>query len=121
MADPRYEDPHFRLRFARLVTHCRRHAGFLEDGALLRDAGRLTGIPGVMVHGRMDISGPPDVAWRLAQVWPDAELVLIGEEGRAYQPGRVRQPSRVRGPAAPRVIGGSGSRRPVGFRLFAVQ
>jgi proline iminopeptidase len=34
-----------------------------------------------MIHGRMDISGPVDVAWRLAQVWPDAELVLIGDEG----------------------------------------
>ncbi|MFI7015427.1 prolyl aminopeptidase [Streptomyces sp. NPDC050164] len=79
--DPRYEDPHFRLRFARLVTHYWRHAGFLEDGALLRDAGKLAGVPGVLVHGRMDISGPPDVAWRLARVWPDAELVLIGEEG----------------------------------------
>jgi len=79
--DPRYRDPRFRLRFARLVTHYWRHAGFLEDGALLRDAGRLAGVPGVMVHGRLDISGPPDVAWRLAQVWPDAELVLIGGEG----------------------------------------
>ena len=29
-----------------------RHAAFLEDGALLRDAGKLAGIPGVMVHGR---------------------------------------------------------------------
>lgn len=79
--DPRFEDPRFRLRFARLVTHYWRHAGFLEDGALLRDAGRLAGIPGVMIHGRLDISSPPDIAWRLAQVWKDAELVLIGEEG----------------------------------------
>ena len=77
----RDQDPLFRLRFARLVTHYWRHAGFLEDEALLRDAGRLAGIPGVMVHGRMDISSPPDIAWRLAQVWPDAELVLIGEDG----------------------------------------
>ncbi|WP_338145685.1 alpha/beta hydrolase [Streptomyces scabichelini] len=51
--DPCYEHPHFRLRFARLVTHYWRHAGFLEDGVLLRDAGKLAGIPGVMVHGRM--------------------------------------------------------------------
>ncbi|MFF8672467.1 prolyl aminopeptidase [Streptomyces sp. NPDC015242] len=79
--DPRFEDPRFRFRFARLVTHYWRHAAFLEDGALLRDAGKLAGIPGVLVHGRMDISGPPDVAWHLAQVWPDAELVLIGGEG----------------------------------------
>jgi proline iminopeptidase len=69
------------MRFARLVTHYWRHAGFLEDGALLRGAGELIGIPGVMVHGRMDISGPPDIAWHLAQAWPDADLVLIGDEG----------------------------------------
>ncbi|MDX3797341.1 prolyl aminopeptidase [Streptomyces sp. AK04-3B] len=85
--DARYEDPHFRLRFARLVTHYWRHSGFLEDGVLLRDAGKLAGIPGVMVHGRLDVSSPPDVAWRLAQVWPDAELVLIGEEGHGLSGG----------------------------------
>jgi proline iminopeptidase len=78
---PRYEDPRFRLRFARLVTHYWRHAGFLEDGALLRDAGRLAGIPGALIHGRLDISSPPDVAWRLARAWPEAELTLVGEEG----------------------------------------
>lgn len=79
--NPRYQDPLFRLRFARLVTHYWRHAAFLEDGALLRDAGKLAGIPGVLVHGRLDISGPVDTAWRLAQAWPDAELVLLGEDG----------------------------------------
>lgn len=79
--DPRYEDPAFRMRFARLVTHYWRHEAFLEDGALLRDAGKLAGIPGVLIHGRMDISSPADVAWRLAQAWPDAELVLMEEEG----------------------------------------
>ncbi|MEV7729679.1 hypothetical protein AB0P15_33945 [Streptomyces sp. NPDC087917] len=81
-ADPRFEVPRSRLRFARLVTHYWRHAGFLEEGTLLRDAGKLAGIPGVMVHGGMDISGPPDVAWQPARVWADAELVLIGDEGR---------------------------------------
>jgi proline iminopeptidase len=79
--DARFEDPRFRLRFARLVTHYWRHAGFLEDGVLLRDAEKLAGIPGVLVHGRMDVSSPADVPWRLAQAWPDAELVLIGDEG----------------------------------------
>ena len=48
---------------------------------MLRDAHRLAGIPGVMVHGRLDISGPPDVAWQLAKVWPDAELVLVDDAG----------------------------------------
>ena len=77
--DPRYDDPRFRMVFARLVTHYWRHDCFLADGVLLRQAGRLAGIPGVLIHGRLDISGPADVPWELAQVWPDSELVLIGD------------------------------------------
>ena len=79
--DPRYEDPRFRMVFARLVTHYWRHAAFLEDGILLREAGVLAGIPGVLVHGRLDVSGPPDIAWQLAQVWPGCELTLVDDAG----------------------------------------
>ena len=79
--DPRYEDPAFRLGFARIVTHYFSHAGFVEDGALLRGAARLAGIPAVMVHGRLDVSGPPDVPWRLARAWPGSELVLLDDVG----------------------------------------
>jgi proline iminopeptidase len=79
--DPRYDDPRFRLCFARLVTHYWSNAAFLPEGALLDGAGRLAGIPGVMVHGRLDISGPLDVPWQLSKAWPDAELVVIGAEG----------------------------------------
>lgn len=78
---PRYEDPKFRLAFARLVTHYWSNAAWLEDGILLREAKRLTGIPGVLVHGRMDISGPPDIPWLLAHEWPDAQLVLVDGAG----------------------------------------
>ncbi len=56
--DPRYEDPRFRLCFARLVTHYWSNAAFLEDGALVRDAHRLAGVPVVMVNGQLDISAP---------------------------------------------------------------
>jgi proline iminopeptidase len=79
--DPRYEDPRFRLCFARLVTHYWSNAAFLEEGALLRHADRLTGIPVVMVHGQLDISGPLDVPWALAKALPDAELTVIRDEG----------------------------------------
>lgn len=75
--NPRYEDPVFRLAFARLVTHYWRHQAWLVDGSLLEQADRLTGIPGVLVHGRLDLSGPPDIAWRLSEAWPDSELILI--------------------------------------------
>lgn len=79
--DPRYDDPVFRMRFARLVTHYWRHAAWLEDGVLLREARRLAGVPGVLVHGRLDVSGPPDIAWHLAQTWPGCELVLVDDAG----------------------------------------
>jgi proline iminopeptidase len=78
------------MTFARLVTHYWRHAGFLEDGALLAEAGRLAGIPGVLIHGRMDVSGPLDTAWELARAWPGAELVVIAEAGHsAGDPGMI--------------------------------
>jgi proline iminopeptidase len=86
--DPRYDDPRFRMAFARLVTHYWHHAAFLEDGVLLRDAGRLSGIPGVLVHGRMDLSSPLDVPWHLSKAWPGSQLIVIGDAGHgAGHPG----------------------------------
>jgi proline iminopeptidase len=73
-----------------VVTHYFRHAGFLEDGALLRGAARLAGIPGVMVHGRLDVSGPPDVPWQLAPAWPGSELVLLDDVGHGATLGAIR-------------------------------
>ena len=79
--DDRYKDPVFRLRFARLVTHYWGHAAFLEEGILQRDAGKLAGIPGVLIHGRLDISSPVEVAWKMAQAWPDADLHIVEAAG----------------------------------------
>jgi proline iminopeptidase len=86
--DPRYDDPRFRMAFARLVTHYWQHAAWMEDGALLRDAEQLAGIPGVLLHGRIDLSSPLDIAWQLSRAWPDSELVVIDEAGHgAGDPG----------------------------------
>lgn len=79
--NPRYEDPEFRLAFARLVAHYWSHAAWLTDGQLMHEAHRLAGIPGVLVHGRLDVSGPADIAWELARRWPEAELILVDDEG----------------------------------------
>ena len=75
--NPRYADPAFRMTFARLCAHYFSHAAWLDAGELLRNADRLAGIPGILVHGRFDIGGPPDVPWLLARAWPDAELHLV--------------------------------------------
>jgi len=80
---PRWADRRYRMAFARLVTHYFSHAAWLEEDELLRNADRLAGIPGLLVHGRLDIEGPADVAWLLARAWPDAELhfVAAGHRG----------------------------------------
>jgi proline iminopeptidase len=85
---PRYADPAFRLCFARLVTHYWKHGGFLEDGILIRQAGKLAGIPGILIHGRLDISGPLITPWRLSRAWPGSELAVVDEAGHdARDPG----------------------------------
>lgn len=76
----RYADPAFRLAFARIVTHYWGNGHFLgPDGALLAGAGRLAGIPGVIVQGQLDFNNLVGTPWLLAQAWPDAELVLVDE------------------------------------------
>ena len=88
--NPRYADPRFRIAFARIVTHYFRHNAWLEDGQLLRDAARLTGIPGVLIHGRLDISSPIETAWELARAWPGSELVIVERSGHSSaEPGMV--------------------------------
>jgi proline iminopeptidase len=70
-----------RIAFVRIVTHYFEHAAWLEEGALLRDAYRLAGIPGVLFHGRHDMASPPDTAWSLARAWPGARLTFVSDAG----------------------------------------
>jgi proline iminopeptidase len=69
------------LAFVRLCAHYYSHGGFLADGAVIRDAGRLAGIPGVLIHGRLDLSCPATTAWELARAWPGAELLIDDHSG----------------------------------------
>ncbi len=72
---------HAKLAFVRICSHYFANDAFLEDGVLIRDAGQLAGIPGVLIHGRSDLGGPLITAWELARAWPDAELVVIEDSG----------------------------------------
>jgi len=78
--------PAARIAFVRIASHYFAHAAWLEEGVLLRDAHRLTGIPGVLLHGRHDMSSPPDTAWYLARAWPDARLSFIADAGHKGSP-----------------------------------
>ncbi|MEZ0191951.1 prolyl aminopeptidase [Ralstonia solanacearum] len=88
----KHADDHFALAFARLENHYFTHRCWLEDGQLLRDAYRLAGIPGVIVHGRYDMPCPVRYAYALHQAWPDATFHLIEGAGHAWtEPGILDQ------------------------------
>ncbi|GCE40849.1 Proline iminopeptidase [Rhodococcus wratislaviensis] len=78
---PRYDDPIFRSVFARLVTHYWAHDCFLAPGQILDGMCRLAGIPAILVHGRFDVSGPLDTAWKIAQAWPGTQLLVLEDAG----------------------------------------
>lgn len=74
------------MAFTRICTHYFAHTAWLDDNQLLRDAHRLAGIPGVLIHGRLDLSAPLRTAWELARAWPDAELRIIDDSGHTGSP-----------------------------------
>ena len=39
-------------------AHYFSHGAWLEEDELVRSAHRLAGIPGVLIHGRLDLGGP---------------------------------------------------------------
>ncbi|THV25710.1 prolyl aminopeptidase [Peteryoungia ipomoeae] len=87
-----FYDPEFALAFARIENHFFVHAGWLEEGQLLRDAHKLKDIPGVIIHGRYDMPCPAKYAWQLHKAWPKADFHLIEGAGHAYlEPGILDQ------------------------------
>ncbi len=88
----RFTNPMYALAFARIVTHYMHHNLWLEDGSLLRNAGVLAGIPGILVNGRFDFQAPIANAWELKRVWPRAELVMVDNAGHAVDhPGLTKE------------------------------
>jgi len=73
--------PEDALAFARICIHYAHHGAWLEEGALIRDAGRLSGIPAVLIHGRRDLTCPVDTAYRLARTWQGARLIVLDDAG----------------------------------------
>lgn len=83
-------DPYVSLALARIENHYFVNHGFLGVDQLLENAGRLSGIPGVIVHGRYDVICPVDQAWALHLEWPDARLEVIPDAGHsASEPGII--------------------------------
>jgi proline iminopeptidase len=91
----RFEDPVFRLGFARTVTHYFANDHFLgegnDEGVVLRDAALLKDIPGTLVQGSLDFGNLLGTVWRLHHAWAGSELVIVDEAGHdAGAPGMAR-------------------------------
>jgi proline iminopeptidase len=83
-----FAQPKYALAFARIENHYFVHKGWLKEGQLLRDAGKLAGIPGVIVQGRYDMATPATTAWELHQAWPESDLTIVPDAGHSFdEPG----------------------------------
>ncbi len=67
----------FAVAIARIENHYMVNRGWLEEGQLIANAGRLKDIPGVIVQGRYDMCTPPSAAWDLHEAWPEAKLEIV--------------------------------------------
>jgi proline iminopeptidase len=76
------------LSIGRLEAHYFLHAGFLDEGQLLRDLWKIAHLPALIVQGRYDMVCPPASAYRLHESWPGSRLAMIPDAGHsASEPG----------------------------------
>jgi proline iminopeptidase len=78
-----FGDPYVALALARIECHYFINHCFMRSNQLLEDAGRIAGIPGIIVHGRYDVICPLEQAWDLHQAWSDSRLRIIDRAGHA--------------------------------------
>lgn len=85
-----FTNPHTALSLARIECHYFMHDSFLETHQVLNNVGRISDIPGVIVHGRYDVVCPVEQAWALHAAWPQSRLQIIPDAGHsAAEPGIV--------------------------------
>ncbi len=86
-----YDGPHKALAFARIECHYfMNNAFFKTDNYLLEQAGKLKGIPGIIVQGRYDVVCPARSAWDLHKAWPGSKIEIIGDAGHAASEPGIR-------------------------------
>jgi proline iminopeptidase len=80
------------LPLARLEAHYFANDCFLTPGQLIGGVERIRQLPGIIVQGRYDLLCPLAAAERLADAWPEAELVVVPDAGHsAFEPSIARE------------------------------
>lgn len=81
-----YEDPAFALAFARIENHYFTNGGFMTDGQLIAEVGKIRHIPTVIVQGRYDACCPARTAWDLHKAFPESDLRIVIAGHSMYEP-----------------------------------
>lgn len=79
----KFVEPHMAVSLARIEAHYFVNKAFLEPNQIIRDANKLAGIPGIIIHGRYDMVCPVDGATALHAAWPEAQLNIIRDAGHS--------------------------------------
>ncbi|MEM7017378.1 MAG: prolyl aminopeptidase, partial [Pseudomonadota bacterium] len=69
------------LASTRIECHYIYHRCFIADNQIIHEMNKLSGIPGVIVHGENDLVCPPETADTLHRAWPDSTLKMIPKTG----------------------------------------
>ena len=78
-----FEKVEVSLGLGRLEAHYMLHAGFMEEDQLIKNIGKISHLPAVIVQGRYDVICPPNSAFRLHQAWSGSKLHVIPNAGHA--------------------------------------
>ncbi len=74
-------EPDARLLMATHVVNNWAHTAWLGESGILDRLDTVTHLPAVLIHGRLDVSGPLVTAWELHRRWPASRLVVVEDEG----------------------------------------
>ena len=81
-----FSDPAFALAFARIENHYFVNAGWMREGQLIEELGRIRHIPAVLVQGRYDLACPLFTADDVHRAWPEADYRVVLAGHSAMEP-----------------------------------
>jgi proline iminopeptidase len=76
-----FQDQEFCLLFATLVIHYWKNSGFNDGKNIIDNMNVIENIPTTLIHGRLDISSPVQIAWNVHNFLANSSLIIIDDEG----------------------------------------
>ncbi len=77
------EERRHALTIARIEAHYFRNQVIAPENSLLKQAHKLAGVPGVIVHGRFDMICPIESAYKLHKAWPGSHMFIVPDAGHS--------------------------------------